>query len=106
MFSGRRGNLEQTATNPMDFRNAFIHKDLFLESLNLGLCFWLRKLVFSPKGRANLIDNNIKDDVYKYIIGIIKGCNQKPMIINGMPDHIHVFVGFSPNIYYLIWFVI
>ncbi len=39
MFSGQRGNLEQTATNPMDFRNAFIHKFLFLESLNLGLCF-------------------------------------------------------------------
>ncbi len=56
------------------------------------------QLVFSPKGRANLINSNIKDDVYKYIIGIIKGCNQKPMIINGMPDHIHVFVGFSPNI--------
>ncbi len=56
------------------------------------------QIVFSPKGRANLITNNIKDDVHKYIIGVIKGCNQKPMIINGMPDHIHILIGFSPNI--------
>ena len=56
------------------------------------------QLVFSPKGRANLINKNIKDDIHKYIIGVIKGCNQKPMIINGMPDHIHILIGFSPNI--------
>ncbi len=56
------------------------------------------QIVFSPKGRANLITKNIKDDVHKYIIGVIKGCNQKPMIINGMPDHIHILIGFSPNI--------
>ena len=36
MFSGRRGNLPQIATNPMCSRNDFIHKGLFLESLNLG----------------------------------------------------------------------
>ena len=56
------------------------------------------QLVFSPKDRENLIHHNIKDEIYKYMIGIIKGCNQKPMIINGMPDHIHILVGFSPNI--------
>ena len=56
------------------------------------------QLVFSPTGRANLITKIIKDDVYKYIIGVIKGCNQKPMIINGMPNHIHILIGFSPNI--------
>ena len=56
------------------------------------------QLVFSPKGRANLITNKIKANVHKYIIGVIKGCNQKPIIINGMPDHIHILVGFSPDI--------
>jgi len=30
------------------------------------------QLVFSPKGRANLINKNIKDDIHKYIIGVIK----------------------------------
>jgi REP element-mobilizing transposase RayT len=56
------------------------------------------QIIFSPYGRQNLIRNEIKSDVYKYIVGIIKNKNQKPMIINGMPDHIHIFLGFSPDI--------
>ena len=27
---------------------------------------------------------------------MIKGKNQKPIIVNGMPDHIHAFVGLRP----------
>ena len=34
--------------------------------------------------------------VNKYIAGIIKGKGQKPIIVNGMPDHIHAFVGLKP----------
>jgi REP element-mobilizing transposase RayT len=35
--------------------------------------------------------------VYKYIVGIIKGKNQKPIIVNGVIDHIHIFVGLKPG---------
>jgi len=28
--------------------------------------------------------------------GIIKGKNQKPIIVNGVEDHVHVFVGLKP----------
>jgi putative transposase len=28
--------------------------------------------------------------------GIIKGKNQKPIIVNGVSDHVHVFVGLKP----------
>jgi len=56
------------------------------------------QIIFSPLGRQNLINNRIKNDIYKYIVGIIKKKNQKPMIINGMPDHVHIFLGFSPDI--------
>ena len=34
--------------------------------------------------------------MHKYIAGIIKGKDQKPIIVNGMPDHIHAFVGLRP----------
>ena len=34
--------------------------------------------------------------MHKYIAGIIKGKNQKPIIVNGVPDHIHAFVGLRP----------
>lgn len=56
------------------------------------------QIVFCPAGRQNLLHDSIKTDVYRYITGIIKNKKQKPMIINGMPDHIHIFIGFSPDI--------
>ena len=51
------------------------------------------QVVFAVKGRENLIHKSWKDELYKYIAGIIKGKQQKPIIVNGMPDHIHVFIG-------------
>ena len=56
------------------------------------------QVVFAVKGRENLIDKKWKDELYKYIAGIIKGKDQKPIIINGMPDHIHAFIGLRPAI--------
>ena len=55
------------------------------------------QIVFAVKGRENLITNNWKTALYKYIAGIIKGKDQKPSIVNGMPDHIHAFVGLRPS---------
>ena len=54
------------------------------------------QIVFAVKGRSNLINKNWKEDLNKYIAGIIKGKGQKPIIVNGMPDHIHAFVGLKP----------
>lgn len=55
------------------------------------------QVVFAVKGRENLIGNNWKTELHKYIAGIIKGKEQKPIIINGMPDHIHAFIGLKPS---------
>ncbi len=54
------------------------------------------QIVFAVKGRENLISYNWKDELHKYIAGIIEGKGQKPIIVNSMPDHIHVFVGLRP----------
>jgi REP element-mobilizing transposase RayT len=54
-------------------------------------------IVFAVKGRQNLIHNEWKDELHKYIAGIIKGKEQKPIIVNGMPDHIHAFLGLKPS---------
>ena len=35
--------------------------------------------------------------MHKYISGIIKEKEQKPIIVNGMPDHIHAFIGLKPS---------
>ncbi len=55
------------------------------------------QIVFAVKGRENLIVPSWKDDLHKYIAGIIKGKEQKSIIVNGMPDHIHAFVGLRPS---------
>ncbi|MBK8497042.1 MAG: IS200/IS605 family transposase [Ferruginibacter sp.] len=54
------------------------------------------QIVFAVKGRQNLIANSWKTELHKYIAGIIKGKGQKSIIVNGMPDHIHAFVGLKP----------
>jgi REP element-mobilizing transposase RayT len=54
------------------------------------------QIVFAVKGRENLIGNVWKDELHSYIAGIIKGKGQKPIIVNGMPDHIHAFIGLKP----------
>ena len=54
------------------------------------------QIVFAVKYRENLIHREWKDELHKYIAGIIKEKGQKPIIVNGMPDHIHVFVGLKP----------
>ena len=54
-------------------------------------------IVFAVKGRGNLVSHSWKEELYKYITGIITNKNQKLMIVNGMPDHIHLLVGFKPD---------
>jgi len=54
------------------------------------------QIVFAVKGRQNLIQTSWKTQLHKYIAGIIKGKDHKPIIVNGMPDHIHAFVGLRP----------
>ncbi len=54
------------------------------------------QIVFAVNGRENLIAQDWKDELHKYIAGIIRKKDQKSIIVNGMPDHIHVFVGLRP----------
>ncbi|MFC4475985.1 IS200/IS605 family transposase [Flavobacterium chungangensis] len=56
------------------------------------------QIVFAVKGRQNLISKKCKDEIYKYITGIITNQKQKLIAINGMPDHIHILVGIKPNV--------
>ncbi|OYU67606.1 MAG: transposase [Cytophagaceae bacterium BCCC1] len=55
------------------------------------------QLVFAVKGRESLIQSIWEEELYKYIAGIIKNKGQKLLAINGMPDHIHIFIGMKPS---------
>ena len=54
--------------------------------------------VFAVKGRENLLQKPWRDEVFKYMAGIIKGKDQKSIIVNGVSDHVHVFVGLKPSV--------
>jgi len=54
------------------------------------------QLVFAVKGRQSLIQKSWKDKLYKYITGIVQNNNHKMLRINGMPDHVHIFIGYHP----------
>jgi REP element-mobilizing transposase RayT len=55
------------------------------------------QIVFVVKGRKNLIDKKWKDELYKYISGIITNKGHKSIIVNVVSDHIHIFVGLKPS---------
>lgn len=55
------------------------------------------QFVFAPKHRASLIHSSWEDELYKYITGIVQTHGHKMVIINGMPDHVHLLVGFRPT---------
>lgn len=55
------------------------------------------QVVFAVKGRGNFLQEPWRDEVFKYISGIIKGKNQKPIIVNGVKNHVHIFVGLKPS---------
>lgn len=54
------------------------------------------QIVFAVKGRENLINREWRDELHKYISGIITGKGQKSIIVNGVADHVHCFVGLKP----------
>ncbi|OQB60959.1 MAG: Transposase IS200 like protein [Bacteroidetes bacterium ADurb.Bin141] len=54
--------------------------------------------MFSVKGRENLIQKKWKEELYKYICGIVNGKEQKVYAIGGVGDHIHILVSIKPNI--------
>ena len=55
-------------------------------------------IVFSVKGRLNLIQKDWKEELHKYICGIVNGKEQKVYAIGGVADHIHILVSIKPNI--------
>jgi REP element-mobilizing transposase RayT len=56
------------------------------------------QVVFSVKRRQNLIQKSWKEELYKYICGIVSGKEQKVYAIGGVEDHIHILISLRPNI--------
>lgn len=55
------------------------------------------QIVFAVEGRASLIPPGHKDELHRYITGIVTNRGQKLIAINSMPDHMHILVGLKPD---------
>ena len=56
------------------------------------------QFVFAVKHRESLIKKEWKNEFYKYITGIVQNNKSKMLAINGVADHIHIFIGYKPTI--------
>lgn len=54
------------------------------------------QVVFAVLGRQNLLAKEWRQEVFKYMAGIVKNKSHKPIIINGVADHVHAFIGLRP----------
>jgi len=55
-------------------------------------------IVFSTKERIPLITTEIRDRLYEYLGGVIRGEKGSLMEIGGMPDHVHILARFGAAI--------
>ena len=56
------------------------------------------QVVFAVQGRVSLIGREWKDELYKYITGIVKNHDQKLLAIGGVENHVHILLNIKPNI--------
>jgi REP element-mobilizing transposase RayT len=55
------------------------------------------QVVFAVNGRLTLINDEHKEEIYKYITGIVRNKGHKLLAINGMSDHVHILLGLKPD---------
>ncbi len=54
------------------------------------------QFVFAVKHRQRLIPRECKEELHKYITGLVTHRKSKLLAVHCMPDHAHLFVGFKP----------
>jgi len=55
------------------------------------------QFVFAVKFRQALIHAEWEIELHRYVTGIIRNHGHQVLAINGMPDHLHILVGWRPN---------
>jgi putative transposase len=56
------------------------------------------QVVFSTKGRIDLIRSEVEDELYAFIGGILREFNSKLLIGNGTTNHIHLLISLSKHV--------
>jgi len=56
------------------------------------------QVIFAVQGRENIITKDWRDELHRYITGIIKAEGAKPLAVGGWKDHAHIFFGLQPSL--------
>src|SRR5690349_19245589 len=75
----------------------YYHKPILLKNMSNTYTQVFIQTVFSVQNRKSLIRKEWKDELFKYMTGIVQNNGHKLIAINGMPDHVHLFVGMKPH---------
>ena len=58
----------------------------------------LYHIVFTTKERRPVLADARRDDLYRYISGVIKNNRSRTVWINGVKDHVHILMSVHPTI--------
>lgn len=58
------------------------------------------QVIFAVQGRQDLLSKDWRDEVFKYMAGIIKNKGQKSIIVNEVDDHVHALWDLNPQWHY------
>ena len=53
--------------------------------------------VFTVQNKLSLVRSEWKEELHKYITGIVQNNRHKLLAINGTPDHMHLFIEMKPH---------
>ncbi|MEP6796443.1 MAG: IS200/IS605 family transposase [Saprospiraceae bacterium] len=59
---------------------------------------FIYQIIFTPKYRTSCMIKNNRDELFKYIAGILKNKNCHLYQINGVEDHVHILTHVHPSI--------
>jgi len=82
--------------NKIIINNKSHRDDIFSDMSNTYTQIHIQ-IIFAVQYRAAMIDENWKNELYKYISGIIRSQKHKLVIINGTSDHVHILIGYRPH---------
>lgn len=55
------------------------------------------QIVFTVQGRHNIIPKRNREELHKYITGIVQKRDHKMLSVFCMPDHVHLLIGLRPS---------
>lgn len=56
------------------------------------------QVVFAVKHRQNLLLPQWRPALFEYMAGVIRNHGHKSLIVNGVTDHVHAFIGLKPSV--------